>query len=64
MVMASRNPPIMQHLVPVPRGLAEIASPVNHEPPTQLIQHHNLQVAHEGMACLVGQLTAARLNCS
>lgn len=41
MVMASRNPPIMQHLVPVPRGLAEIASPVYHEPPTQLIQHHD-----------------------
>lgn len=63
MVMASRNPPTMQHLVPVSRGLAEIAS-VYHEPPTQLIQHHNLQVAHEGMACLMGQLTAVCLNCS
>lgn len=62
--MASRNPPIMQHLIAVPRGLAEIGSPLYHEPSTQLVQHHKAQVAHEGMACLVGQLTAAHLNCS
>lgn len=64
MIVASRNPPIMQDLVAVPRGLAKIGSPLYHEPLTQLLQHHNVWVAHEGMACLMGQLTAAHLNCS